>query len=74
MDAEAYWKRIKLLCKEKRVTQETVAKAVGIPLSTFKNWMSKGIIPPFDYTVEFSRYFGMSMEYFVYGKETGIYN
>ena len=72
MDTEAFWERVKLLSKEKHTTQETVAKAIGMPLSTFKTWMSKRVIPSFDYVIALSRYFGVSMEYLAYGKETAM--
>jgi len=72
MDIKPFWDRIKSLAKEKRVTQEVVAKAIGMPLNTFKKWMSTGTIPSLDYTIELSRYFGVSLQYLVYGKEMDV--
>ena len=72
MDRKAFWKRIKRLAKEKNITQETVANAIGMPLNTFKHWMSRELIPTLDYTVELSEYFGVSIHYLVYGMEADL--
>ena len=72
MRTKDFWKRVKLLSKEKRVTQQMVAEATGIPVSTFKNWMCRETIPPLDYTVVLSRYFGVSIDYLVYGNEAKV--
>jgi len=72
MDIKPFWARIKSLAKEKRVTQEVVARSIGMPLNTFKKWMSTGTIPSLDYTIELSRYFGVSLQYLVYGKEAEV--
>ena len=72
MDTKAFWKRIKLLAREKNVTQVVLAKAIGMPLDTLKHWISRDFIPPLDYTVALSEYFGVSIHYLVYGKEANF--
>lgn len=69
MNTTAFWMRIKSLSKEKHVTQKDVAKAIGMPAETYKKWVSKAVIPSLDYTIELSRYFGVSIQFLVFGKE-----
>jgi len=72
MDTKSFWNRIKSLIKERRTTQQAVAAAVGMPLSTLKNWMSRETIPSLDYTIDLVNYFNVSIQYLVFGKETDI--
>ena len=68
MDIEAFWKRVKLLLKQRNLTQATAAGACGRSLYTFKGWMSKNIIPPLDNAYDLSRLLGVSLEYLITGK------
>ena len=70
INIEAFWRRVKSLAKEKYATQEEIAKAIGMPPRTFRGWVSNEIIPSLDYVVELSRFFGVTISYLVYGKDT----
>ena len=72
MNVKVFWRRVKFLAKEKQVTQGELAKAIGMPLNTLKSWMSKGMIPSLDYTIGLSRYFGVSIQFLVFGKEADL--
>ena len=72
MDIFEFWNRIKLLAREKGTTQKRLAEYIGLPYNTFRNWMYLGIIPSLDYALEFSRFFGVSLEYLIYGKEADL--
>ena len=68
MKINAFWHRIKILIREKAVTQDIVAKAVGLSPNTFRAWMSKGRIPPLSCAYKFARYFNVSLEFLIDGK------
>ena len=70
MKINAFWHRVKTLIKEKAVTQDTAARAVGLSPNTFRAWMSKNRIPPLSFACKFARYFDVSLEYLVNGKVT----
>jgi len=70
MEIEAFWKRVKLLLKEKNITQVAAAKAVGRPLNTLRGWMSKGINPPLCDALKIARVLGVSLEYLISGHIT----
>jgi len=72
MNTKAFWKRIKQLAREKNITQQDLAAAIGMPLNTLKHWMSTETVPSLDYTVELSLYFGVSIHYLVHGKEADM--
>ena len=69
MRISTFWQRVRALMKEKQVSQAAAAKICGVPLSTFKRWISKNTIPTLDVASAISRYFGISLDYLVYGKE-----
>jgi len=70
MDIEAFWKRVKLLLKEKNLTQAEAAKACGRPLETLRGWMSKGINPPLCDALKIAGFLGVSLEYLITGRVT----
>ena len=70
MSVKPFWNRVKYLMKEKKVTQKTLAEAIGMSISTLKHWMSKAVIPPLDVTISLKKYFGVSFDYLIFGKET----
>jgi transcriptional regulator with XRE-family HTH domain len=72
MDTRIFWNRVKALAKEKKATRKDVAEGIGMPINTLKDWMYKGTVPSLDYTIELSRYFGVSIQYLVFGKDTEI--
>ena len=70
MSIKLFWNRVKNLMKEKKVSQQILAEAAGTSYSTLKRWMSKGIIPPLDVTINLKKYFGVSFDYLIDGIET----
>ena len=69
MRIRAFWKRVKILLKDKGASQIAVAKACGRSINTFRGWMAKDIIPPLEDAFEIAQYLGVSLEYLVTGKE-----
>jgi len=63
-----FWSRVKRCIKEKGVTQQEAAKALGFSFSTFRNWMSKNVNPPLMYANRISKYLGVSLEYLINGQ------
>jgi len=72
MNTRMFWNRVKACIKNKRLTQQEVAKGCRFPFSTFRNWMSKNINPPIMYANRISKYLGVSLEYLISGKERDI--
>jgi transcriptional regulator with XRE-family HTH domain len=72
MDTKIFWNRVKALAKEKKATRKDVAEAIGMPIDTLKTWIRRETVPSLDYTIELSRYFGVSIQYLVMGKNTEI--
>jgi len=70
MNIRAFWSRVKTLLKTKAVTQKEAAKACGISFDKFRQWMSRGMIPPLSSAFLLSRYLGVSLEYLITGKGT----
>jgi len=68
MNAKNFWNRVKTRIREKAITQEKVANACGIPFTTFRNWMSKNMVPPLDNAHRISKYIGVSLEYLISGQ------
>ena len=74
MNRTDYWNRIKLLLKEKGVTQETATKVCHVPYNTFRKWVSRRMIPPLNYAYRLSTYLGVSLEYLISGQNTNRIN
>ena len=70
MRVNAFWQRVRSLIRERHVTQAILAEACGIPPSTFSRWITKNIIPTLDVASAISRYFGTSLDYLTFGKDT----
>ena len=69
MVEEKFWKRVKLILKERGYTQKQAAAACAVPLGTFYGWIAKNILPPVLNCVFLSRFLGVSVEYMVTGKK-----
>lgn len=69
METKTFWKRIKNLSSERKVTQEVVAEAVGMPFDSFMVCRSKGSFPPLDNTIKLCRYFDVSVQYLICGED-----
>jgi len=68
MKMNAFWLRVKTLIKEKGVTQDVAARAIGLSPNTFRSWMSRNMVPPLSYAYKLARYFGVNLEYLINGK------
>jgi transcriptional regulator with XRE-family HTH domain len=68
-EIDIFWARVKRLIKNKKTTQEEVAKACGIHLRTLEGWMYKGIYPTISDAYLLARTLGVSMEYLLTGKD-----
>ena len=68
MRTDAFWKRVRVILREKNLTQDIAAKTCGRSLSTVKGWMSKNIIPPLDNAFELAQLLEVSLEYLITGK------
>jgi len=59
--------RIQDLRKQKGLTQEVLAKKVGISLTQMARYETKGIQPPADVLVKLATIFGTTVDYLVSG-------
>ncbi len=61
--------RLKKLRKDKKITQEALAKILGVERSSIGKYESSGVIPSIDVLKKMSDYFGVSVDYLMTGKE-----
>jgi hypothetical protein len=64
-----FWMRLKNEIKVKNTTQEWVSGKIGVPLSTFRKWMTRETYPDMKEGVEIARLLETSAEYLVMGVE-----
>jgi transcriptional regulator with XRE-family HTH domain len=64
-----FWKRLKIEIKAKNTTQEWISGKIGVPLSTFRKWMTKKTYPNIKEGVEIAKLLEISAEYLVTGIE-----
>jgi transcriptional regulator with XRE-family HTH domain len=64
-----FWIRLKNEIKAKNTTQEWVSGKIGVPLSTFRKWMTKKTFPNIKEGVEIAKLLETSAEYLVTGIE-----
>jgi len=62
-----FWSRLKNEIKVKKTKQESVAKEIGVPLSTFRKWMTRKTYPDIREGVEIAKLLKTSAEYLVTG-------
>ena len=65
-------KRITEVCEKKRIVKKTVSEALGLPDNCFSNWASRGTVPAADICLRIADYLGVSVEWLVTGKESGL--
>ena len=65
-----FWMRLKNEIKAKNTTQEWVAGKIGVPLSTFRKWMTRRTYPNIKEGIEIARLLETSAEYLVTGTVT----
>jgi transcriptional regulator with XRE-family HTH domain len=64
-----FWIRLKNEIKSKNTTQEWVSGKIGVPLSTFRKWMTRKTFPNINEGVEIAKLLETSAEYLVTGNE-----
>jgi len=64
-----FWGRLKNEIKAKNTTQEWIAGKIGVPLSTFRKWMTRKTYPDVREGVEIAKLLETSVEYLVTGTE-----
>jgi transcriptional regulator with XRE-family HTH domain len=64
-----FWMRLKNEIKAKNTTQEWISGKIGVPLSTFRKWMTKKTYPDIKEGVEIAKLLDTSAEYLVTGIE-----
>ncbi len=64
MDAEIFWKKVKMLLSERGVNQDWLCEQTGIIIGTLRNKISLGRLPTFDEALKIVEAFGMTMEEF----------
>ena len=62
-----FWIRLKNAIKSQNTTQEWVAGKIGVPLSTFRKWMTRKTYPNLEEGVEIAKLLETSAEYLVTG-------
>ena len=62
-----FWYRLKNEIKAQNTTQEWIAGKIGVPLSTFRKWMSRKTYPNIREGVEIARLLETTAEYLVTG-------
>ena len=64
-----FWNRLKNEIKAKNTTQEWIAGKIGVPLSTFRKWMTRKTYPNIREGIEIAKLLETSAEYLVTGTE-----
>ena len=64
-----FWMRLKNEIKVKNTTQEWIAGKIGVPLSTFRKWMTRKTYPNLKEGTEIAKLLETSAEYLVTGTE-----
>ena len=62
-----FWNRLKNEIKAKNTTHEWIASKIGVPLSTFRKWMTRKTYPDIREGIEIARLLETSAEYLVTG-------
>lgn len=63
-----FWKRVKSLCKNAKVTQEKLCTDLDFNLGSYKNRIVRSIAPDVFDAQKIAFYLGVSVEYLVTGK------
>ena len=65
-----FWKRIKILLKDKNINQQNLAASLDIPSDTFSKWIQKDRLPDAEQTYKIANALGVSVEYLVTGNQS----
>ena len=63
-----FWLRLKNTIKAQNTTQEWIAGRIGVPLSTFRKWMSRKTYPNLKEGIEIAKLLETSAEFLVTGE------
>ena len=64
-----FWTRLRNAIKQQNTTQEWVAGKIGVPLSTFRKWMTRKTYPDLRDGIEIAKLLETSAEYLITGIE-----
>jgi transcriptional regulator with XRE-family HTH domain len=64
-----FWMRLKSEIRAKNTTQEWIAGKIGVPLSTFRKWMTRKTYPNLEEGTKIAKLLGVTAEYLVTGTE-----
>jgi transcriptional regulator with XRE-family HTH domain len=67
-----FWMRLKNEIKAQNTTQEWIAGKIGVPLSTFRKWMTRKTYPNLKQGIGIAKMLDTSAEYLVTGVEMEI--
>ena len=62
-----FWDRVKILLKEKKITQKELAVLTDLKYSTLKFWSCYGYYPDADSACDIANILGVTVEYLVKG-------
>jgi len=69
-----FWIRLKNTIKSQNTTQEWVSGKIGVPLSTFRKWMTRKTYPDLKQGLEIAKLLDTSVEYLVTGVNPKKFN
>jgi transcriptional regulator with XRE-family HTH domain len=67
MANNVFWKNVKTLLKEKKLTQAALAKKCGVSLRTLENWIYRDIIPGLEDALYIAKALGVTAETLFFG-------
>ena len=65
-----FWQRLKNTIKEQNTTQEWVAGKIGVPLSTFRKWMTRKTYPNLKEGIEMAKLLETTAEHLLTGEHS----
>ncbi len=60
-----FYELVEVLCKERGVTTQIMARRIGVPYGTVRNWKTNGSIPRWQTLIKLSEYFRVPRNYFL---------
>jgi transcriptional regulator with XRE-family HTH domain len=72
MEYMDFWDRLKYKMKDLDLTHEEVARKLGIPFGTFKNWLLRQTYPDAREAADIAKLLHTTVEYLVNGAEESV--
>ena len=69
MDITSFWNRVKVLCRENRISQKDLSMRLGYDERTIEVRMARGNYPGVEDVEKMSAIFGVSSDFLIEGKE-----